>query len=147
MSVTICEIVEGKNFNNEAIVPDKMKPIEEMIKENESRCKKKLLWGANTQKNLIIIIYLKLFFFLRIEKGPWPILTHLPSSLYTLHDNIYIIKFVKSNIDYKLIKWNGDDLFDMGQGFCHLFHDYNLKLAHLIVYLMSYYLKFLKELT
>jgi hypothetical protein len=43
MSVTICEIVEGKNFNNEAIVPDKMKPIEEMIKENESRCKKKLL--------------------------------------------------------------------------------------------------------
>jgi hypothetical protein len=59
MSVATSEILKKKSFDNKTIIPNEMKPIEEMIKENGSRGQKFFLLGANRQKNLIIFFLLK----------------------------------------------------------------------------------------
>jgi hypothetical protein len=38
------EILEGKSFDNEIIVPDEMRPVEEMIKGKGPRGQKKLVY-------------------------------------------------------------------------------------------------------
>lgn len=47
MSVATYEILEGKSFDNKAIVPYEMKPAEKMIKGKEPRGQKNLLVGIN----------------------------------------------------------------------------------------------------
>lgn len=61
MSIATCEILNEK-VNNEAIVSNEMKLVEEMIKGNGPRGQKNFLLGANRQKNLIISFYYFYFF-------------------------------------------------------------------------------------
>jgi hypothetical protein len=49
MSVVTREILEGKSFDNEVIIPNEMKPIEKMIKRNGP---KKFVATAGKQKTL-----------------------------------------------------------------------------------------------
>jgi hypothetical protein len=52
MSVATHEILKGKSFDNEAIIPDEMKSVEEIIKGNGPRGQKNSLLRVIRQKTL-----------------------------------------------------------------------------------------------